>query len=381
MLSTSFNLSFNISWLVHWLPVFILILECFFVLQLILALGSFCTWVERKGSALIQDRIGANRAGAWARTNNPLLKPMFFIWRILGVLGVLNTLICDAVKAILKENFVPSGVSNFMHSLGPFLAVVPVFLAFVIVPLAPDFTVFNYTVRLQIAEGEASGVLFFLAMGAFSIYGIIIASFVSNNKYAVLGGLRAISQMLSYELVMGLSFMVVVIHYSTFDLYKMAEAQTTNWGIIASPMMCIAALMFLISGIAETKRIPFDLPESESELTAGYFTEYSGIKFLLFWLAEFAEIALVALILSVIFFGAWNPLPYIKLPDWNLWSALLGHGILMFKVLFFCTLQIVIRWTLPRFRFDQLMDLNWKWLLEIGFINVILAAGWKLWLS
>ena len=361
------------------MDVIILLIEVFIVLNLVLGLASFCTWVERKGSALIQDRIGANRAGSFADSDVSVLKPVFAIWRMLGVLGVINTLICDAAKAIFKEDFIPEGTSNFMHSLAPFLAVVPVFAAFAIIPLAPEFSLFDCTIRLQVAAGLNAGILFFLAMGSLAIYGVILAGWCSNNKYSLLGALRAAAQMISYELAMGAALITVIITYGTLDPYEMVRAQTGGWwGIYRTPMMFVAGVIFFVSGVAETKRVPFDLPESESELVAGYFTEYSGMKFLLFWLSEFAEIALISLVLALLFFGGWNPLPGLDLPEGPWWSALLGHAFLMTKVVFFCVLQIVIRWTLPRFRYDQLMDLGWKILIELGFVNLLLAAAWRL---
>ncbi len=353
-------------------------LKLFVIFNIMMGLASLCTWVERKGSALIQDRIGANRAGAFTETRVLALEPAFFVWRVLGMLGVINTLLCDAVKALFKEDFVPEGVSRFMHCLAPFLAVLPVFVAFAIVPIAPEFTVAGYTIRPQVAEHFDAGILFLLAMGSLSVYGVALAGWVSNNKFALLGALRASAQMISYELAMGVAVVTVIVQYGTLDLYEMVEAQNGLWGIIQNPMMFIAALIFFVCGFAETKRGPFDLPESESELVAGYFTEYSGMKFLIFWLGEFAEIALFGLVLSLVFFGGWHPLPGVNLPQGPWWAALAGHLVLMGKVVFFCVLQIVIRWTLPRFRFDQLMNLGWKVLLEVAFVNLMLLAAWKL---
>lgn len=356
----------------------ILIIEVLIVLQLVLGLASLCTWIERKGSALVQDRIGANRAGAFVQTKVWWLKPVYALVRILGILGVINTLLCDAAKAVFKEDFIPEGVSNFMHSLAPFLAVLPVFVAFAIVPLAPEFSVFGQTIRFQIAPQLNVGILFFLAMASLAVYGVILAGLTANNKYALLGALRAAAQMISYELALGAALATVILVYGSFDLYDMVQAQQGRWGVFYNPMMFVACILIFVCGIAETKRVPFDLPESESELTAGYFTEYSGMKFLLFWLAEFAEIALISLVMALVFFGGWHPLPFVALPEGPWWSALLGHAVLMSKVVFFCTLQIVIRWTLPRFRFDQLMGLGWKVLLEVSFINLLLAAALKL---
>lgn len=356
------------------MEIVILLLKVFVVFNIIMGLASLCTWIERKGSALIQDRVGANRAGAFATTDHLLLKPIFFAIRVAGMLGIINTLVNDGLKALLKEDFVPEGVSNWMHCLAPFLAVFPVFLAFALVPLAPDFNLAGYQIRAQVASIDA-GVLFIFAMGSVAVYGVALAGWNSNNKFALLGALRASAQMISYELAMGISLVTVILVYGTMDLYQMVEAQKNVWGVFYQPLTFL--VLFLV-GMAETKRGPFDLPESESELVAGYFTEYSGMKFLIFWLGEFAEIALFALLVTILFFGGWH-LPFVELPA-NTWQgALLGHLIFMGKVIFFCTLQIVIRWTLPRFRYDQLMDLGWKMLLPISLINLMLYGALKLW--
>jgi NADH-quinone oxidoreductase subunit H len=351
----------------------ILLVKVFIVFNIIMGLASFCTWFERKGSALIQDRIGANRAGAFIYTDFILLKPVFFVIRWLGILGIINTLLCDAVKGITKEDFVPDGVSNFLHSLAPFMAVLPVFVAFALIPFAPSFTLGGYKILPQVAPLN-SGVLFVFAMGSVAVYGVAMAGWTGNNKYSLLGGLRAAAQMISYELAMGLTFVSLIVWYGTLDLYAMVEAQRgLSWGIFLQP---VSFVILFVVGMAETKRGPFDLPESESELVAGYFTEYSGMKFLIFWLGEFAEIALFSLLISLLFLGGWH-LPFVNLPETWI-GALIGHGILMAKVILLCMLQITIRWTLPRFRYDQLMNLGWKYLLPISMVNLMAVAAIKL---
>jgi NADH-quinone oxidoreductase subunit H len=356
---------------------FILFVKVFIMFNLIMGLSYFCTWFERKGSALIQNRIGANRAGAFFQTKLVPLKPAFFLVRWLGILGVINTLVCDAVKALLKEDFVPEGTSVFMHAIGPFLAVLPVFVAFATVPLAPAFTLGGYHIVPQVASLDA-GLLFILAMGSLSVYGVAMAGWTGNNKFSLLGGLRAAAQMISYELAMGLCFVSAVIVFQTLEPYKIVESQAgslLNWGIFSQPL---GFFIFFIVGMAETKRGPFDLPESESELVAGYFTEYSGMKFLIFWLGEFAEIGLFALLLTILFLGGWQ-LPFLnRLPEGVWWVSLIGHGVLMGKVVVLSMLQIVIRWTLPRFRFDQLMSLGWKVLLPLSMANLMVTAAIKL---
>ncbi len=378
------------------MEILILLIKLFVVFNLIMGLASLCTWFERKASALIQDRVGANRAGAFFDTpvlrvenkfinlllapiNLTLIVPVFFVIKWMGILGVINTLVCDGVKAIFKEDFVPEGVSPFLHSLAPFLAVFPVFLAFALVPLAPQFSIGGYQISAQIAQIDA-GILFVLAMGSVAVYGVAFAGWCGNNKFALLGALRASAQMISYELAMGVALVSVIVCYGTLDLYKMVEAQSSTvlgfvpaWGIFTQPLTFI--ILFIV-GMAETKRGPFDLPESESELVAGYFTEYSGMKFLVFWLGEFAEIALFAIIITLLFLGGWH-IPYVQFPENSWFGALIGHLVLMGKVIALCILQIVIRWTLPRFRFDQLMNLGWKILLPLSIANLMLYAALK----
>jgi NADH-quinone oxidoreductase subunit H len=283
----------------------------------------------------------------------------------------------------MKEDFLPKGVSQFLHSLAPFMAVVPIFLAFAVIPLAPQFTLFGYQIHPQVAPLNA-GVLFIFAMGSLAVYGVILAAYTGRNKFSMLGGLRASAQMISYELAMGLSFVTLVMLYGTLDLYQIIEEQSKvnphfsflpNWGIFYQPIVFIA---LLIVGMAETKRGPFDLPEAESELTAGYFTEYSGMKFLLFWLAEFAEITLFSFIIVIFFFGGWD-VPYFDLAAPGSWlAALLGHLVLIGKVVAVNVFQIIVRWTLPRFRYDQLMNFGWKIIMPVCLVNLILSAIFKI---
>jgi NADH-quinone oxidoreductase subunit H len=355
---------------------FVLVIKVGFVLNLALVLASTCTWIERKASALIQDRVGANRAGTFVTSDKWFLKPFLPIVRLLGFLGVINTLVCDPLKGISKEDFVPEGSSKFLHAAAPIIAVLPILLAFGVLPLAPDFELFGYHVRAQVASINA-GVLFVLAMGSVAVYGVAIAGWTGNNKFSLLGSLRAAAQMVSYELPMGIAVVALVVLYGSLDVYEIVEKQGTllwgvlpQWGIVLQP---VGFVVFLLAGMAETKRGPFDLPEAESELSAGYFTEYSGMKFLMFWLGEFAEIGLFAVLLALLFFGGWH-VPWVTLPEGAWWAALIGHMVLMTKVFLLCTLQITIRWTLPRFRYDQLMNLGWKMLLPISLVNLIVTA-------
>lgn len=360
---------------------FLVFVKAFIVLNLTLSLASFCTWFERKGSALMQDRVGANRAGSFVTSTRWYIKPFLPLVRMMGVLGVINTLFCDSVKGLMKEDFVPEGASKFLHALAPFLAVLPIILAFSVLPLAPEFVLFDERIRPQVSSIDG-GLLFVLAMGSVAVYGVALAGWTGNNKFSLLGALRAAAQMISYELAMGLAMVSIVVCFGTLDVYSMVMQQgeylggsIPNWGIVLQP---VGFVILLIAGMAETKRAPFDLPEAESELVAGYMTEYSGMKFLLFWLGEFAEIALFSTILALLYFGGWH-IPFIALPQDAWWAALIGHVVLITKIAFFCMLQIVIRWSLPRLRYDHLMNLGWKCLLPLSMVNLLVTAAVKVW--
>ncbi len=364
------------------IDLFIIIVKAVFVMAAVLQLAALNTWIERKAAALIQNRIGANRASIFG----------------FDLAGIINTLVCDPVKALFKEDFVPKGVSQFMHSLAPFMGVFPILISLAVVPFGPPAILETKTITAQLVNLNV-GILYVLAMGSLAVYGTVLAGWVSKNKFSLFGSLRASAQMISYEITLGLSIIGVLAYYETLDLSKIVSAQSgllygflPNWGIfMCFPLNIIAFVIFFVSAMAETKRAPFDLPESESELAAGYFTEYSGMKFLLFWLGEFAEIVVASTLVVVLFFGGWQ-LPYFDITSLNFdlssygISQFLGFNIGSFipmliglhvfgaKVMIFCVLQIIIRWTLPRFRYDQLIHLCWKLMLPIALVNVLLTA-------
>ncbi|MCS6961742.1 MAG: NADH-quinone oxidoreductase subunit H [Deltaproteobacteria bacterium] len=343
------------------------------ILNIAFSLTLMNIWFERKVSALMQDRLGANRAGLDLSLPRYLffLRPFVFLF---AKLGLFNTLFCDPVKAITKEDFKPSRMSALLHGLAPWTACFPIFLCFAFLPLGPKFSVGQATYNTQLISTDLD-LLVVIALTTVAVYGTTLAGWVSGSKYAFLGALRASAQMLSYELILGLTLLATAIWYETANLYAIGEAQKNLWGIFVMPL---GFLLMFVAGMAETKRGPFDLAESESELVAGYFTEYSGMKFLLFWFGEFAEIALLSFLLAICFLGGWD-LPFVSLKG-DVFGFLLGHLSLMVKVVFLCLIQIVIRWTLPRFRYDQLMKLCWKYLLPLAIINVLMVLGLK-WLS
>src|SRR5947199_1759172 len=335
-----------------------------------LNLAGFHTWVERKQSALIQDRIGANRAD-------------IFGFRLLGMFHG----IADAVKMFTKEDIVPAGADKALHTLAPFFSVFFALVAFAGIPFGDRLILGDRVIELQVAHIDAA-LLYIFAMLSLGVYGVILAGFASRNNYALLGGLRATAQMISYEIALGVSLLGVIVVYGTIDLAEIVRAQgqliggwIPKWGIITQP---IAFFVFVTAALAETKRVPFDLPEGESEII-GYFVEYSGMKFGMFFLADFLETILVACLAATLFFGGWQ-VPYLAPDGFHFpWGATLGvsqwtyvlMGVASFsiKVVIFCVVFIQLRWTLPRFRYDQLMRLGWLGLFPISVVNVLVTAS------
>ncbi len=381
------------------------VLELLFVIFLLLNLGGIMTWVERKESALIQDRIGANRASIVIesgplRVLNPIL-------RITQRLGLLHPL-ADAGKMLTKERFEPEDAHRLLYYAAPFLAVMPAFITFLVVPFGPDMyiTPDNVFVRafnllplipditssahigLQVLRLDG-GMLFVFAFAGLGVYSAALAGWSSGNKFALLGSIRASAQMISYEIAMGLSLIGLFMAFGTVQLNEIVEAQGTliggfipKWGIVVQPL---AFFLFFTASIAETKRAPFDLAEGESEIVAGYFLEYSGMNFGVFFMAEFIEIIVVSAIVTTLFFGGWQ-IPYLtdngfQLPGMamvyemseGLVTALRVSSFFA-KVFFFAWFQLLIRWSLPRFRFDQVISLGWKIMFPMALLNLVVTA-------
>jgi len=340
-----------------------------FVFFAVLNLAGIHTWVERKQSALIQDRIGANRAS-------------IFGFRFMGLFHG----IADAIKMFTKEDIVPTGANKTLHTLAPFFSVFFALAAFAAIPFGPNLLWDGRDIPLQVANIDVA-LLYVFAMLSVGVYGVILAGFASRNNYAILGGLRATAQMISYEIALGISIIGVVMVYETMDLSELVAAQGEMlwgwlpfWGIVAQP---VAFLVFVTAALAETKRAPFDLPEAESEII-GYFVEYSGMKFGMFFLTDFLETIMVACLATTLFLGGWQ-VPFLQadgfhfpggaeFPVSNLAYVLLGISSFTIKVLIFCWLFMQIRWTLPRFRYDQLMKLGWQGLFPVAVINVVITA-------
>lgn len=349
----------------------------------VLNLAGMQTWLERKQSALMQDRIGANRAyftlpWAWAA-------PINWCLRKIGGLGIFHA-VADVIKLLTKEDFVPARGNRFLHTLAPLISVLFALLAFCAIPIGPNVEMLGRSIPLQVAHLNA-GLLFILALGSIGVYGVILAGMSSGSNLASLGGLRASSQMLAYEIALGVSLIGAVIWYGTLDLSAMVQAQgellwgwLPAWGVWYQPLGCV---IFMTAALAHTKRLPFDLPEAEPEII-GYFTEYSGMKFGLFFLTDFVEIVLVSAITTTLFFGGWQ-VPYLTsggfvfpwgggLAVSHLWYVVLGLLAFTLKVSFFIWLFMLIRWTLPRFRYDQLMHLGWKILFPLSLLNIAVTG-------
>ena len=360
-----------------------------YAIGMLMTFGTLLTWVERKQAAVMSDRMGANRA--YVRLPFTQVK---LVW-----LGLFHG-IADGIKMLMKEDFKPRTEDWFAYAVAPWVVFAPVLLVFAVVPfggmldpgrLFPSLADWfgGRTYPMQIAQLDA-GLLIVFAFSGISIIGAMLAGWASANKFSLLGGLRAGSQMISYDVVLGLTVLGLILIYGTVDLGAMVQQQSGTvlgvlpaWGIVLQPF---AAILFLTAAIAENKRIPFDLPEAESELIAGYFTEYSAMKMGLFMFAEFIEIAIVAALFTTLFLGGYN-LPYMNdqgfaFPGGTVIA--MSHGavvitqVLVFlaKVMLVCSFQILIRWSLPRFRYDQVLKFAWKFMLPLALINLTVTAVW-----
>lgn len=407
------------------------------VLVFVMVVATVLTWAERRQSAMIQNRIGPNRAN---------IGPFKFA-------GLLHP-VADAIKTLMKEDIIPDGVDKALHTLAPFIALFPVMVAFAVVPfgevwcdgavalanhrdVCTDGTAWNL---FQIADLHV-GILFIFAISSIGVYGVVLAGWASRSKFPLLGGLRASAQMISYEVTLGLSVIGVLMIFSSVSLQEVVRGQgellwgwLPKWGLFVQPL---GAALFFAASIAETKRAPFDMPEAESELVAGYFTEYSSLKFAMFSLGEFIEVVLLACVFATLFLGGWqvpwlyadgfhfpnewigpaiagllvlcgitgmllavtrksgllaacvapllvlglvllwgvngfSPARLVTVPYWAIHG--LRVGAMVSKVLLLCWFQLMIRWTLPRFRYDQIMHLTWRNILPLSLLNILITG-------
>jgi NADH-quinone oxidoreductase subunit H len=323
------------------------------VMMIVPAVGLYMTFVERKVAALVQDRLGPNRVGP---------------------LGLLQA-IADAIKIMLKEQVIPDRAQKTLYMIAPGIGLIASLMVIAVVPFGPVALEQPAAVfRFMIAPGIDIGLVFLLAVSGLSAYGIILGGWASNNKYSLYGAIRSCAQFISYEVPLGLSVLGVVAASGTLSIEGIVHAQSAgilHWNIWWQPL---AALIFFTSALAETNRLPFDLPECEQELVGGFHTEYSGIKFVLFFLAEYTHIVTVSFVMAHLFLGGWS-FPGLAEPASGLtWSGLAGMTILLFKVMLVVLFILMLRWTLPRFRFDQLMNLAWKGLIPLALGNLVAVA-------
>jgi NADH-quinone oxidoreductase subunit H len=315
------------------------------------------TFAERKISAWIQDRHGPNRVGrGW-------LQPA-----------------ADGLKNFMKEETMPGGVNKALFVLAPMLSFIPALTAWCVIPFGAPIATRWGRVDLVVADLPV-GFLFILAVTSLGVYGIVLAGWSSNNKYALLGGLRSSAQMVSYEISMGMSTIPVLLLAGNVSLNSIINQQVWGgWNVIN---LTVAFFIFIVAAFAETNRLPFDLPEAESELIAGYHTEYSAMKFSLFFISEYASMVTASALMATLFFGGWD-VPFTardNIGPYSGWLSLLSIGIFLAKILFFLFVFMWVRWTLPRFRYDQLMSLGWKFMLPLALIYIVVIAAVMLGLS
>ena len=348
-------------------------------LAFLIGLGGLLTMAERKWAGFIQDRIGPNRARL------PLVP---------GAFGGIPHFVADGIKMLTKEDVIPARASRVLYALGPMLAFAPVLVIFGIVPIAPALdvrqlipgTAASFPVSLQVIPNLDVGLLFAFAFAGIAVYGASLGGWASSNKLALLGSVRAASQMIAYEVALGLSLVGIFMAFATLSPEKISEAQGASilggalpaWGVFIQPL---GLLLFFAASFAETKRAPFDMPEGESEIV-GYFVEYSGLRFGMYMLSEFLEIVALGALTATVFFGGWHlpDVPALGLEAWLLntlgpvWLAFLQGTGFMIKVVLLCYIQLAIRWTFPRFRYDQVQALGWKILLPLGLANVFVTG-------
>lgn len=325
---------------------FILVL---FVFLLALTVAAYSTYGERKVSALMQDRIGPDRAGPYG-----LLQPL-----------------ADGIKMFTKEELIPSNSSKYLFVLGPSIAMLTALMAGVVIPWAGPIEAFGQQLTFQVSDINI-GILYIFSVVSIGVYGIMIGGWASNNKYSLLGALRASSQMISYEIAMGLAIVALVMKSGTLSLGEIVTQQQGDW--INALYQPLGFLIFLICAFAETNRAPFDLPECETELIGGYHTEYSSMKLGLFLFAEYINMFVSSAVISALYFGGYN-LPFqAALGLEGVWLAALQFGFFFLKIVFFIFFFMWVRWTIPRFRYDQLLHLGWKILLPLAILNIIITG-------
>jgi NADH-quinone oxidoreductase subunit H len=325
------------------------------VFSFTLLIAMYATYAERKVAAILQDRIGPDRAGPF---------------------GILQPL-ADGGKMFFKEDFIPNSSERWLFILGPGIAMFTALMTSAVIPWGTELQIGDTIIPLQVADVNI-GILYIMGFLSVGVYGIMLGGWASNNKYSLMGAIRASSQMISYELAMGLSIIAIIMLTGSLSLKDIAASQSgeflgvkgLDWNIFAQPL---GFLIFLVCAFAETNRAPFDLPECESELIGGYHTEYSSMKLGFFLFAEYINMFISSTIIATVYFGGYN-FPGIHLLHGN-WQAIAGTLVLFSKIFFFIFFYMWVRWTLPRFRYDQLMHLGWKVLIPLAIVNMLLTGG------
>ncbi len=323
----------------------------FVVFAVTMLMAMYSTWAERKVAAFLQDRVGPNRAG-WGG----LLQPL-----------------ADGMKLFAKEEFIPNTPNKFLFVVGPGIAMSTALMTSAVIPWGDRFHLFGRDILLQATDLNV-GVLYFIGVVSLGVYGIMIGGWASNNKFSLIGAVRAASQMVSYEVAMGLSIIALVMMTGTLSLREISEQQSgMNWNVFYQPLSFI---IFLICAFAETNRTPFDLPECETELIGGYHTEYSSMKMGFYLFAEYANMFVSSTLLAVMFFGGYNyPGMSWAVENWGVNIAnIIGMLALFIKLCGFIFFYMWVRWTIPRFRYDQLMHLGWRILIPLSIINIMITG-------
>jgi NADH-quinone oxidoreductase subunit H len=322
--------------------------------------------VERKVAAYAQDRIGPNRAGTEFGLPFGLLQPL-----------------ADGAKMLLKEDVIPAYVNKPLFILAPAISIIAATIGFAVIPFGPVGRSAPSGIEFQIAPGVDVGIVYVFAIGSLAVYGVILGGWASNNKYSFLGGLRSSAQLISYEIPLGMSVLGMVLLAGSLDLNQIINYQDGHglwlsnwlglpaWGVFVQPIGC---LLFIVSAFAETNRLPFDLPEAEQELVGGYHTEYSAMKFGMFFLGEYLHVITVSYLTVILFFGGWD-FPFLNQLQTDWFTGLLKALVMMAKVGLMILFMMWVRWTLPRFRYDQLMDLAWKSLIPLALVNLVASAA------
>jgi NADH-quinone oxidoreductase subunit H len=332
-----------------------LIIEKFALIAVVvmgsLVIAMYTTFAERKVAAILQDRRGPNRAGPFG-----LLQPL-----------------ADGLKLFFKEEIIPNFSSKFLFIMGPSLAMLTAIMTSAVIPFGDKVHFFDRDISLQIANVDV-GILYVFGVLSLGVYGIMVGSWASNNKFSLMGGLRAASQIISYELAMGISLIALIMITGNLNLKEIVvQQQTGNWWNVA--YQPLGFLIFLICSFAECNRTPFDLPEAENELIGGYHTEYSSMKLGFYLFSEYINMFISSVIMATLFFGGYD-CPFVNEANFspNI-AALIGIAALMFKVVIFLFVFMWVRWTIPRFRYDQLMNLGWKVLIPLALINMLVTGG------